>query len=175
MFSNGKTLIVIVLLSFTATLAIAPTAMGDNSSRAAPAKFVGTFYGDNDRIITYHSDGTLSLVSANMFSDDPAAETAGRKLTPFLGVWKKVGENTIQVSSLSFTTELFGHNFNPNGFIFKTKWLAIYDDAVNGVSPGYTAVNIVVELFLPGQNPIIEAPIQIVPIPDSRAQRLTVE
>jgi hypothetical protein len=175
MLSNGKTLIAIVLLAFTANLALAPTAMGDNSSRAAPAKFVGTFYGENDRIITYHSDGTVSLVDSQMFSDDVTNTAGGRKTTPFLGVWKKVGDNMIQVTTLSFATEPTGHNYLPGGLTFKTKWRAIFDEAVNGVSPGYLAVDIVAEVFLPGQNPISDEPFAVVPVQDARSYRLTVE
>ena len=138
-------------------------------------KFVGTFYGDSSRIITYNSDGTASLVLADMFTEDASSPSAGRKTTPMMGVWRKAGDNQIQVTMLSFATEQFGHNYNANGCIFKTKWLAIFDEPVKGVSPGYTAVNIVVEGFLPFQNPITDVPAFVVPQPDGRADRLKAE
>jgi hypothetical protein len=175
MFANRKTLITLVFLTFTAAFAAAPMAADDSSSRATPMKFVGTFYGDNSRIITYNSDGTASLVLADMFTEDLLTPSAGRKTTPMLGVWRKVDNNKIQVTTLSFATEQSGHNYNANGFIFKTKWLAIFDEPVKGVSPGYTAVNIVVEGFLPFQNPITDVPAFVVPQPDGRADRLKAE
>lgn len=70
-----------------------------------------------------------------------------------MGVWRKVDSNKIQVTTLSFATEQLGHNFNANAFIFKTKWLAIFDDPVRGVSPGYTAVNILIEGFFTRPKP----------------------
>jgi hypothetical protein len=175
MFVHRKTLVTLVLLAFTAAFATAPMAANDSSSRATPMKFVGTFYGDNSRIITYNSDGTASLVIANMFTEDLTTLSAGRKSTPMMGVWRKVDDNKIQVTTLNFSMEQLGHNYNENGFIFKTKWLAIFDDPVKGVSPGYTAVNIVVEGFLPGQNPTTAEPAFVFPVPDGRADRLEVE
>ena len=138
-------------------------------------KILGTFYGERSRVITYHSDGTMTLVSADMFSDDPELVTAGRRSTPFLGVWRKVGENKIQVTSLSFVTEAFGHNYHPDGFILKTVWVAVFDEPVNGVSPGYMAVNTVAEVFLPDQNPTSDDPISVLPVAETRAHRLVAE
>ena len=176
MYAIQKTLITIMLLVFTAAFATAQMADNGNSSRATPMKFVGTFYAENSRIVTYHSDGTVTLVNANMFSDDPNLETAGRRSTPFLGVWQKVGENTIQATTLSFATEIAGHNYDPDGFIVKTKWLAIHDDLVNGLSPGYNGVgDALVEIFLPNQNPIFDEPIAVITLPPGRADRLYAE
>lgn len=177
MSANRKTIIVLVLLALTAAFSTASntTYYGKQSSRAAPINFVGTFYGENSRTITYHSDGTMSLVLADMFSDDPTLISAGRRQTPFLGVWRKVDVNKIRVTSLSFVTEAFGHRYGPDGLILKTKWLAIFDDPVKGISPSYTAVNVVVEVFSPDQNPTSDEPVIVVPLPNSRAYRLKAE
>ena len=122
-------------------------------------KFVGTFFADNGRLIcTYNSDGTVFLVVADMFTEDLNTLTAGRKTTPWQGGWRKVGDNEIQITLLSFATEPLGHNYNANGVIFKTKWLATFDDPVKGVSHGYTVTNAVLEVYDPGQNPTAEAP-----------------
>jgi hypothetical protein len=176
MYAIQKTLITLMLLVFTAAFATAPMAENGNSSRATPMKFVGTFYGEDSRIVSYHSDGTLSLVNANMFSDDPNSVTAGRRSTPQLGVWRKVDKNTIKATSLSFIMEIGSHNYDPSGLIVKTTWLAIFDDRVNGVFSGNTAVNITAEIFLPSQNPTSDdEPVAVVTLPDSRGYRLTVE
>jgi hypothetical protein len=111
-----------------------------------------------------------------MFSDDPNLETAGRRSTPALGVWKKVGKNTIQATTLSFATEIAGHDYDPDGFIIKSTWLAIYDDKVNGVSPGYNVVgDILVEIFSPSQNPTSDEPIVVITLLSGRADRLNLE
>ena len=173
MYTMQKTLITLVLLVFTAAFATAP--MADNSSRAAPSKFVGTFYGEAGRVTTIHSDGTVSLVFSDMFNGAPDTGLADRRTTPLLGVWRKVDANKIQVTTLSFTTELFGDNYNPDGFILQAKWLSIYDDPVQGVSPSYNSVNVVAEVFFPDQNPITDDPIAVLAQPDARAHRLTAE
>lgn len=175
MFPTRNKVFAFLALAFTAAFAAAPSALGDSVSRATPLKFAGTFFGDNSRIITYNADGTVFLVLADMFTEDVTTPSAGRKTTPQQGVWRKVGANTIQVTTLSFATEQLGHNYNANGFILKTKWLAIFDDPVKGVSPGYTAVNIVAEGFLPGQNPITDSPAFELQLPDGRAERLPAE
>ena len=176
MYTMQKTLITLMLLVFTAAFAAAPMADNGNSSRATPMKFVGTFYGEGSRVITYHSDGTVSLVNADMFSDDPNLETGGRRSTPFLGVWQKVDDDTIKATTLSFLTEIAGHNYDPDGVIVKTSWLARYDDPVNGVSPGYTTVGDgLVEVFLPDQNPTSDEPILVVTVPPGRGDRLNVD
>jgi hypothetical protein len=176
MYAIQKTLITLMLLVFTAAFATAPMAGNGHSSRATPMKFVGTFYAEDGRVITYHSGGTVSLVNANMFSDDPNLETAGRRSTPALGVWKKVGKNTIQATTLSFATEIAGYNYDPDGFIIKSTWLAIYDDKVNGVSPGYNVVgDILVEIFSPSQNPTSDEPIVVITLLSGRADRLNLE
>ena len=171
----GKTLSTIMLLVVTAAFATAPMAEDGNSSKASPQKFVGTFYGENGRTISYHSDGTMSLVDANMFSDDPNLLTAGRRTTPFLGVWKKVGPNTIRVTSLNFATEIAGHDYIPAGFTLKTSWTAVYDAPVEGLSPGYTATEVMVEAFLVGTNPITDGSVAVLALPDSRAERLNAQ
>jgi hypothetical protein len=173
MYTMPKTLITLMLLVFTAAFATAPMAGNDNSSRATPMKFVGTFYAPAGRTISYHSDGTLSVVNATMFNGDD--ELADRRTTPFLGVWRKVDDNKIQATALFFTTEAFGDNYSPDGFILKSTWLATYDDMVRGVSPGYNVVDIETEVFFPDQNPITDDPIQVSVIPGGRADRLTAE
>jgi hypothetical protein len=167
--SQTAALLVIAVLFTTA-----PVALGDNSSRATPMKFVGTFYGLEGRVVTYGADGTVSLVNANMFSDDPNLLTAGRRTTPFLGVWRKVGNDTIEATTLSFMTEVAGFDYEDDGFIIKTTWQAKYDDPVNGVSPGYTGLgDIVVEGFTPGQNPVSDTPLFVITLPPANAVRLT--
>lgn len=143
-------------------------------SRAAPMKYVGTYF-SNEGSVTFHSDGTMSNVTAEMFSDDPNNQTAGRKETPRRGVWRKVGRNKFQVTMISYVTEIVGHNYRPDGFILKVKWLAVFDRPVKGVSPGYTAVNIVAEGFLPDQNPLTDEPRFVLPQPDRGAYRLIAE
>lgn len=177
MQANRKALITLILLAAAAAFSTASisTNYGGKPSQASPAKFVGTFYDENGRIVTYNADGTVSLVVADMFTDDINTSTGGRKLTPALGVWRKVDSNKIQVTTLAFATEQFGHNYNPNGFIFKTNWLAIFDDPVKGQSVGYTAVNIVVEGFLPDQNPMSDEPVFTIMIADSKSVRLHAE
>jgi hypothetical protein len=196
MIQDLRTLFSIVSLAFTFFFGAVPIAQGDqspdhwsfnyieslqkamkgNSSHATPKKFVGTFYTEST-IITYHADGTVQQVVAAMFSDDPSDATNGRKFTPFLGAWKKVGENTIRATHLTFGTEQFGHNYPPdNGVIVKTTWMATFDDAVNGVSPGYTIDNLVSEVFFPGQNPATDEPFAVVEgTGGGRAERLTVD
>jgi hypothetical protein len=172
---NGKTLPKIMLLLFSVAFATAPMASDGNSSKASPQKFVGTFYGESSRTITYHSDGTMSLVDANMFSDDPNLLTAGRRTTPFQGVWKKVGHNSIRVTTLNFATEIAGHNYISDGFTLKTSWTAVYDAPVNGSSPGYTATEVTVEGFAVGANPITGESVFVLSLPDTRADRLYVQ
>jgi hypothetical protein len=166
MYTMQKTL---MLLVFAAAFATAPMATADNSSQAAPSKFVGTFYVESGGVTTIHSDGTVSVVLADMFN------AADRRATPSQGVWRKVGHNKIQVTTIAFITEAFGDNYRPNGFTVKSTWLSTFDDPVQGVSPGYNTVFIAVELFLPDQNPITDDPVAVVARPDTRGYRLTVE
>ena len=176
MVPNRNSLIALVFLIFAVAFTTAPEALGGNSSRATPMKFVGTFVADSGRLIcTYNSDGTVFLVTADMFTEDMNAPTGGRKTTPWQGAWRKVGDNKIQVTLLSFATEPFGHNYNANGLIFKTKWLAEFDDPVKGVSPGYTVTNVVLEGYLPNQNPNTDTPVFSDYLPDGSAYRLLAE
>ena len=178
MQANSKTVIALILLAATAVFSTASisTNYGGKPSQATPIKFVGTFYAEGGRVVSYHSDGTLTLVNADMFSDDPTLVTGGRKTTPFLGIWRKVGARKIQAMSLDFATEAFGHNYGDAGFILKTTWTAIFDKPVNGVSPGYTTVgDTVVEVFLPDQNPTSDVPVSVITVPAGRGDRLTFE
>ena len=177
MQANHKTVIALILLAATAVFSTASisTNYGGKSSKATPIKFVGTYYGVDDRVYSFHSGGTLTLVGANMFTDDPGQLTEGRKSTPFLGIWRKVGANKIEAVSLSFLTEAFGHNYGDAGLIAKTTWVAIFDKPVNGVSPGYTSFDVVVEVFLPDQNPLTDDPLLEFTLPGARADRLTFE
>ena len=177
MQKNRKTVIVLILLAATAAFSTASisTNYGGKPSQASPIKFVGTYYSEGGQVVTYNADGTVTLVVANMFSDDASNQSGGRKITPFLGVWRKVGDNKIQVTTLGFATEQLGHNYNANGYIFKTKWVAVFDHPVKGVSPGYSAVNILIEGFLPSQNPVTDEPVFTLPLENTRAIRLPTE
>jgi len=178
MYAIQKTVMTLLLLVATAAFATGSMANGDNASKAAPMKFVGTFYtlGEDEAITSYHSDGTMSNVASENFSDDAASIFEGRKATGAHGVWRVVGDNTIRVTTIRFLTETFGHNFKPDGIILKTTWEAVFDEPVQGRSPGMYVETIYAELFLPGQNPITDEPLRRIELPfGQRAVRLEVE
>lgn len=176
MYAIQKTLITITLLVFAAAFATVSMAGGGNASKAAPMKFVGTYYGLSGSIVSFHSDGTVSSVGANMFTDDPASVYGGRKVTPHQGVWRVVGHNTIRQTNLFFLSGAFTHNFKPDGVIVKQTWEAVFDKSVQGRSPGYHIDTVKTEIFLPDQNPITDEPLQVLETPfDGRGLRLVVE
>jgi hypothetical protein len=176
MYSIQKALITLMLLVFTAAFATGSMADDPNDSAAAPMKFVGTYYSLAGAVTTVHSDGTLSNVHSNMFSDSPDTAFGGRKITGAKGVWRVVGPNTIRQTYLRFATEAFGHNYQPDGVILKVSWEAVFDKPVQGRSPGYHIDTITTEVFFPVQNPITDDPVLVIETPfDKRAIRLEVE
>jgi hypothetical protein len=176
MYAIQKTVMTLLLLVATAAFATGSMADGHNASKAAPMKFVGTYFGLYGATITFNADGTMSAVEAGMFSDDPATSFQGRKLVPSKGVWRAVGDNTIRVTAIRFTTEPFGHNYEPGGLIMKSTWEAVFDKPVQGRCPGYTVSLVVSEFFLPGQNPLADVPLLTVETPaELVAVRMEVE
>ena len=138
-------------------------------------KYVGTYYSDNGQMVTLHSDGTQTTLSASMFSDDPTVR-GGRRTTIAQGVWRKVGKNEIQITNIRFYTESFGHNYQPNGVILKATFVAVFDKLVQGQFPGFTVGNVLIELFQPDQNPVTDEPVGEVTLTDGyRAYRLETE
>ena len=147
------------------------SANADNSqvfrSKANYMKFVGTYYDITGRTVIIHSDGTTVTTRGEMF-DHPE----GHRQTPGLGVWRKVSKNEIKTTTIFFWPEKVSDNWSTNGLTAKITYTLILDDPVNGVSPGWTAINGVAELFQPDQNPVLDEPISVVPVADKRAYRL---
>jgi len=177
MHTNRTTILALVLLGFTTIFSIVSTADDNNvfRSKAKYMNYVGTYYGEDGSIMTYHSDGTATGTDANMFTEDPSNRLLGRKTTPYLGAWKMVDQNVMLVTVLAFATEQFGHNYSPDGLIYKIKWLAVFDDPAKGPSPSYTIDKLTVEVFLVGQNPITDEPAAVVESPGTRSYRLIVD
>ena len=167
MYSIQKALITLMLLVFTAAFAAGSVADNHNASKAAPMKFVGTYYSLGGSLATFHADGTMSAVTSLMFSDDPANSFQGRKATPSRGAWQVVANNTIRVTGIRFLTEPFGHNYLPNGVIVKSTWEAVFDEPVQGRSPAYHVGIITSKIFLPGQNPVTDEPVLVLEFPGS--------
>ena len=161
MYAIQKAAMAFVMLVFTATIAPTSTAGDGNNSKPAPMKFVGTYYGLSGAgaLVTLHSDGTMSAVSSDMFSDDLSNSFQGRKATPSRGVWQVIGENTVRVTAIRFLTEASGHNFVPDGVIMKNSWEAVFDKPVHGRSPGYTSGDVSSKFYLPGANPFSDEPV----------------
>ena len=179
MLASRTAVLTLVLLAATAIFSTASISKnyGEKSSQAAPAKFDGTYYtileeGVVGGVVTFHSDGTVSSLVADMFSNDPAGQRQGSRSTPSQGLWRKVGNNEIKITTTFFFTEQFGDNYNPGGFVVNVQYLAVFDDPIKGVSPGYTSYNGVAELFLPNQNPNTDTPVLVVPLTDSTAYRM---
>ena len=77
---------------------------------------------------------------------------------------------------MRFLTEAFGHNYLPNGVIAKTSFTAVFQNPVQGKSPGYTVDLLEIDIFLPGQNPTTDTPVSEINIPfDGAGFRLHVE
>jgi hypothetical protein len=176
MYAIQKTLMTLLLLTFTAAFATGSMAGGGNASKAAPMKFVGNYYSLGGSLTSFHPDGTMSGVASLMFSDDPANSFQGRKATPSRGAWRVVGPNAIRVTGIRFLTEAFGHNYLPDGVIVKSTWEAVFDKPVQGRSPGYHVDTITSEIYLPDQNPLTDEPVLVLEFPGSDgAYRIEVE
>lgn len=172
MYAIQKTVMTLLLLVATAALATASMAENHNASKAAPSKFVGTFYSDGitGAMVTVHSDGTMEHIYTDMFA------RGNRRVTPALGVWRQSGDNEIKVTWVRFATELFGDNFSPNGLISKLSYRMVYDELVRGKFAGYSVSSVLIEQFLPGQNPVTDEPILSLEVPaSSTGFRLEVE
>ena len=167
----NRVIALVLLLCATALTTISVAADGN----AAPNKYVGTYYGaDPTTIATFHSDGTYFEVFSTMFNDDPNVNQ-GTKTTPSQGVWRVVDKNRVRVTSLFFTTEPFGHNYRPGGFIGKLVLEAVFDKPVEGKSPAFTTTNKSLEIFLPDQNPLTDDPIALLPVAEGTWFRLPAE
>ena len=163
MLLNPRTTAALVFLAVMACLSLAVAA--DDSdvfrSKAKYMKYVGTYYDEVGDLINIHADGTVTVVYGNMFSEPGVG---GRRVTPALGVWRKVGEHQLQVTSLRFMTDAEGNNYRPGGLIQKTTVLAVFDEPVRGQSLGYTIEmgGVMVEFFRPDQNPTTDEPIGVI-------------
>jgi hypothetical protein len=165
MYSIQKALTTLMLLVFTAAFAAGSMADNRNASKAAPMKFVGTYYSLGGGLSTFHADGTMSAVTSLMFSEDPDNSFQGRKATPSRGAWRVVGPNAIRVTAIRFLTEAFGHNYLPDGVIVKSIWEAVFDEPVQGRSPGFHVDTITSEIYLPDQNPLTDEPVLVLEFP----------
>jgi hypothetical protein len=171
MLNNLRTVTAIVLLAASAAFSIASTANDEFRSEAAPNKFVGTFFGTTQNVmISFLSDGTVVVVDSSMFNFASQSRS-----TPALGVWRKVDSNSIRLTYVFFTTEVFGDNYLPNGLVIRVTLLATFDDPVAGKSPGYTTSETQIAVFSAGQNPTTEAPFLVVPLADGSGTRLGAE
>ena len=170
--STYREAITLVLL-FALAVVFSTTSLADSSiafrGKAQNMKFVGTYYDVTGRTVIIHSDGTTTTTRGDMFN-----HPEGRRQTPGLGVWRKVGKNEIKTTTIFFWSEEFGDTWSTNGLTAKITYTLILDDAVNGVSPGWTAIDGMAEIFLPDQNPILDDPIAVAPAADKRAYRLEV-
>ena len=97
MHTHQKALIAMLLLICFAAFSAISVASDHNASKAAPSKYVGTYFGrGTTSIVTFHADGTLAGTAANMFTEDPNTLTLGSKSTPALGVlescWRQPGQ-----------------------------------------------------------------------------------
>lgn len=163
MLLHRKTMAAVLLMAVTACLSLA-AAVGDNEAfrqKAEYMKYVGTYYDDVGDLINIHADGTVTVVYGNMFTEPGVG---GRRVTPALGVWRKVGKHQLQVTSMRFMTDAEGNNYRPDGLIQKITVLAVFDEPVRGQSPGYTIEmgGVMVEFFRPDQNPMTDEPIGVI-------------
>jgi hypothetical protein len=173
MLLNLRTVTAIVLLAATAAFPIASAADDEGHSEAASNKFVGTFFGTTQNaMLSFHSDRTVNVEYANMYNFTGDSQS---RSTPGLGVWRKVDSNSIRITYVFFLTEAFGDNYLPNGVILRVTLLALFDDPVNGKSPGYTTSETEVAVFSAGQNPTTDAPFLVVEFPDGSGTRLAAE
>jgi hypothetical protein len=180
MSANRKTVVALVLLAITAAFSTASisTNYGNDPAKVSPVSFVGTYYTSRDEatiggMTTFHSDGTVSGVTADMFSF--ADEQGNRRTTPLLGVWRKTGHHKIQVTSTFFMTEEFGDNYNPGGLVVRISYLAVFDKTVKGLARGYEVRNLVAEAFLPTQNPNTDTPVAVIELAGGGGFRIRAE
>jgi hypothetical protein len=157
---NRGTIVAVFFIAVTACLSVAAAADDNNAFRqnAKYMKYVGTYYTDNGQTVTINSDGTQTTVGANMFSVLPESGTL--RATPAQGVWRKVGQNQIQITNIRFWTDASGNDYRPNGSIMKATFIALFDKPVGGQSLGFTVEpdTILLEFFNPDQNPITDEP-----------------
>jgi hypothetical protein len=140
------------------------------SSSAHFFKVVGTYFSENGGTTTFQPLGTFSWVVGEF------AETSDfRRVTPSQGAWRKVGKKTFKVTTIFFLTEQYGDEYKPSGLIVKVRFLAEFDDPVNGKFPGYRSFNGVAEAFLTTQNPTSDEPYAVTELPDSRWYRIVAE
>jgi len=169
---NRKTVLVLVILAFTAVFSTASisTNYGKKPGKAAPANFVGTYYTVIDGVttggvLTLHSDGSVSSVVADMFEFTEGR--AERRSTSSRGVWRKLGNNEVRVTTTFFFSGIPTDDepdgvYAEDGLIVKVSFRAIFEANKNGVSPGYEGRDLVAEVFLPSQNPNTDTPVSIV-------------
>jgi hypothetical protein len=119
-------------------------------------KFVGTYYStaDGGATLTFHADGTMEHMRANMFlGDDSRRRTTGR------GVWRQSGESEIRVSFIRFSTMPYGDTHDPGGLIHKNTYTTFFDELVEGRYLRYSVGTGLGEYFQPGQNPVTDEPV----------------
>jgi hypothetical protein len=177
MLANRKTVISLIILAFTAVFSTASisTNYGVKAGKAAPVNFVGTYYTVIDGVttggvLTLHSDGTVSSLVADMFEFTEGR--VGRRSTSSRGVWSKVGNNEVRVTTTFFfsgipTEENPDGVYGEDGLVVKITFRAIFEANKNGVSPGYDSRDLVAEVFLPTQNPNTDTPVSIVELGDN--------
>ena len=177
MLIDRKTVIALVILAFTAVFSTASisTNYGKKPGKPAPTNFVGTYYTVIDGVITggaitLHSDGTVTSVVADMFEFTEGR--ADRRSTPSHGVWRKLGNNEIRVTTTFFFSGIPTDDdpdgvYGEDGLVVKVTYRAIFEGNKNGVSPGYDTRDLVAEVFLPTQNPNTDTPVSIVELGDS--------
>ncbi len=176
MLANRKTITAITLMVVAAFFSTA-AAVGDNDvfrSKAKYMKYVGTYYTDSGQTVTIHSDGTETTVQASMYSrTDLGGE---RRTTPAQGVWRKVGKNEIEITNIRFITDTLGSEYQPDGLIQKSTFVAVFDEPVRGQSLAFTVDGFLIEFFESDQNPITDEPTGVVAATTGyRAYRLEVE
>lgn len=175
MFANRKTLIALLLLAATAAFSTASisTNYGSSNSNGSSGSFVGAYVVANGGMTTFHSDGTLSGIQSNMFSFEAARDY--RRTTPSQGVWHNLGKNKVQATTILYLTEQNGDAYDPFGLLVKVSYVAEFDKPVKGKSPGYTTSNVTAEVFSPGSNPNVDAPIYTTQLQGVQAYRLQSE
>ena len=177
MRANRKAVLALVIVAFTSVFSTASisTNYGKKPGEAAPTNFVGTYYTVIDGVITggvvtLHSDGTVSSVVADMF--ELTEGRAGRRSTSSRGVWRKLGNNEVRVTTTFFFSGLPTDDepdgvYGQDGLIVKVTYRAIFEANKKGVSPGYDSRDLVAEIFVPTQNPNTDTPVSIVELGDT--------
>ena len=166
MFTMSKNRVAAFLLIFNCAFSGASMAGNNSGSKAAASKFVGTYYSESVVMLSLHADGTVEHISSEMF------ETANTtRLTPALGVWRQMSDNAIRITFVRFQTQPDSHDF---GLTARYSYTAVFDESVQGKSPGYSADTIRVEWWLPGGNPVTDDPLVDIEVPciNCRGHRL---